>query len=149
MSLCTKLSETISTQYSPREEAKQAVRILLVEDNLSNLKLAKLILSKAGYHVQTTVNGKEALEVFTGAPHAFDLIFMDMQMPEMDGLCATKAIRSAGFDRIPIVAMTANAMKGDRERCLDSGMNDYVAKPIRREEIFRMVEKWALKAREE
>jgi two-component system, sensor histidine kinase and response regulator len=127
---------------------KEGVRIMLVEDNLTNLKLASLLLSKGGFQVQSIMNGKEAVEAFTASPHAFDLIFMDVQMPEMDGLDATRTIREAGFHQIPIVAMTANAMQGDRERCLEAGMNDYVAKPIRREEIFRAVEEWVLKRRE-
>ena len=67
---------------------------------------------------------------------------MDVQMPEMDGLRATKAIREKGFDNIPIIAMTANAMKGDRENCLDAGMNDYIPKPIRRENVLEVIRKW-------
>jgi len=67
---------------------------------------------------------------------------MDIQMPEMDGMEATQAIRNKGFDAIPIVAMTAHAMKGDREMCLEAGMDDYIAKPIKRETVFKMIEKW-------
>jgi CheY-like chemotaxis protein len=72
----------------------------------------------------------------------FDLILMDVQMPEMDGLKATGAIREKGFDKIPIIAMTANAMKSDRENCLDAGMNDYISKPIRRENVLEVIQKW-------
>ena len=90
-------------------------------------------------------NGQEAVEKYTKAPEGFDLIFMDVQMPEMDGMKATKAIRAIkenGFDNIPIVAMTAHAMKGDREKCLEAGMDDYITKPIKREFVFEMLEKW-------
>jgi two-component system sensor histidine kinase/response regulator len=131
----------IATQYSIREDMKHSVRILLVEDNPVNQKLAKLILSKAGYQVEVANNGLEAVEKFTASPDDFDLIFMDIQMPEMDGIEATKAIREKGFDGIPIVAMTANAMKGDREKFLASGMDDYISKPIKREMVFDVIEK--------
>lgn len=130
------------TQYSIREELKQSTRILLAEDNPVNQKLATIILSKAGYKVTVTTNGKQALETFTNSPDDFDAILMDIQMPEMDGYEATRCIRKNGFNDIPIVAMTANAMKGDRELCLDAGMNDYISKPIKREIIFQVLEKW-------
>jgi len=167
------LKPKITTQYSVREEMKHSVRILLAEDNLVNQKLTKIMLTKAGYHVDVANNGEEAVEKYTKSPEDFDLIFMDVQMPDMDGLEATKRIRdweekdmlrslkpkdgdSAGHEvvsyqpiarskRVPIVAMTANAMKGDREMCLEAGMDDYVAKPIRRELVFKMVEKWVFK----
>jgi two-component system sensor histidine kinase/response regulator len=132
----------IATQYSIREDMKHSVRVLLVEDNPVNQKLAKLMLSKAGYQFQVADNGLEAVAKFTGSPEDFDVIFMDIQMPEMDGMAATKAIRNKGFDKIPIVAMTANAMKGDREKCLAAGMDDYISKPIKREIVFDVIEKW-------
>ncbi|HEB51181.1 MAG TPA: response regulator [Desulfobulbus sp.] len=134
--------DRLITQYSVREEIKQSVRILLAEDNPVNQKLATLILTKAGYRVEAAGNGREAVEMFTSAPDRFDLILMDIQMPEMDGIEATAEIRRRGFTGIPIVAMTANAMKGDREICLDAGMNDYITKPIKRELVFEIIEKW-------
>ena len=134
--------DEIMTQYSVREEMKRSVRILLVEDNPVNQKLAKIILTKAGYQVEVANNGKEAVEKFTATPDDFDLIFMDVQMPEMDGLEASQLIREKGFDSIAIVAMTAHAMKGDREKCIEAGMNDYVSKPIKREVVFGIIEKW-------
>jgi len=137
-----KKEEKLITQYSVREEMKQSVRILLAEDNPVNLKLATLILTKAGYKVQTAGNGKETVEKFANTPNNFDIILMDIQMPEMDGLEATKELRDRGFNDIPIVAMTANAMKGDREICIDAGMNDYITKPIKREIVFEVIEKW-------
>lgn len=137
-----KKEEKLITQYSVREEMKQSVRILLAEDNPVNLKLATLILTKAGYKVESAGNGKETLEKFSNAPRNFDIILMDIQMPEMDGLEATRKLRDRGFNDIPIVAMTANAMKGDREICIDAGMNDYITKPIKRELVFEVIEKW-------
>jgi CheY-like chemotaxis protein len=134
--------EKIHTQYSVREDLKQSVQILLVEDNLVNQKLASLMLTKAGYKVDVAGNGKIAFDKYTADPDAFDLIFMDVQMPEMDGKSATQAIRSAGYAEVPIVAMTAQAMKGDREKCLAAGMSDYITKPIKREAVFAVLEKW-------
>lgn len=134
--------EQFITQYSVREEIKQSVRILLAEDNPVNQKLAVLILNKAGYQVDVANNGRKAVETFTQQPANYDLILMDVQMPEMDGLEATRELRSRGFHSIPIIAMTANAMKGDREICLEAGMNDYITKPVKREIIFEIIEKW-------
>ena len=132
----------IVTQYSVREDMKHSVRVLLAEDNPVNQKLAKLMLIKAGYQVEVANNGQEAVEKYTSSPEDFDLIFMDIQMPKMDGLEATQAIRSKGFDTIPIVALTANAMKGDSEMCLEAGMDDYTTKPIKREIVFGILDKW-------
>jgi CheY-like chemotaxis protein/HPt (histidine-containing phosphotransfer) domain-containing protein len=99
------------------------------------------MLKKAGYKVEVANNGLEAVEKYTNRPDAFDLIFMDVQMPEMDGMTATLEIRAKGFKKIPIVAMTANAMKGDREKCIEAGMNDYLTKPIKREPVFEVLER--------
>ncbi|MBW6520058.1 MAG: response regulator [Desulfoarculaceae bacterium] len=127
------------TQYSIREEIKHSSRILLAEDNLVNQKLATMMLGKAGYTVQVVANGRLAVETYTRDPDRYDIILMDIQMPEMDGLEATRQIREKGFTDIPIVAMTANAMKGDREKCLEAGMNDYISKPIKRELVFKIL----------
>ncbi len=132
------------TQYSVREAMKHSVRILLAEDNPVNQKLAVMMLGKAGYTVDVAGNGKEAVATFTKSPDAYDLIFMDVQMPEMDGKAATQTLRRLGFHMIPIVAMTAHAMKGDREMCLNAGMNDYITKPIKRETVFEMIHKFVL-----
>ncbi|RLB86870.1 MAG: hybrid sensor histidine kinase/response regulator [Deltaproteobacteria bacterium] len=144
-------TKKIMTQYSVQEDLKRSVRILLAEDNPVNQKLAKLMLTKAGYQVEIANNGKEVLEKLEKDPEGFHLIFMDVQMPEMDGIAATRAIRtketkkgSSDNGRIPIVAMTANAMKGDREECLEAGMDDFVSKPIKREIVFEMVNKWVI-----
>ncbi len=136
--------QKIMTQYSVREERKHSVRILLAEDSVDNQRLAKLILTKAGYQMEVADNGQEAVKKYTQSPQDFDLIFMDVQMPEMDGMEATKTIREKGFDTIPIVAMTAHAMKGDREKCLEAGMDGYITKPIKRELVFGMIKKWVL-----
>jgi len=133
---------SLVTQHSMREEAKHSARILLAEDNPVNQRLAKMLLTKAGYQVEVANDGQEAVDKYTKAPEAFDLIFMDVQMPQMDGMKATKAIRDKGFETVPIVAMTAHAMKGDREKCLEAGMDDYIPKPVKRELVFEMLEKW-------
>ncbi len=130
------------TQYSVREELKHSVRLLLAEDNLVNQKLAAMMLGKAGYSVTVVGNGRLAVDSFCAKPEDFDIILMDVQMPEMDGLEATRQLRDRGFADIPIIAMTANAMVGDREICLQSGMNDYISKPIKREVIFEVLNKW-------
>jgi len=113
--------------------------ILLVDDNPTNQLVSSKMIKKIGHDVVTAENGEEALNILEN--NEFTLIFMDCQMPIMDGFVATNEIRKRGKDII-IVAMTANAMKGDRERCLDSGMDDYVPKPIRMEEINSMIAKW-------
>ena len=120
---------------------RDGARVLLAEDNLVNQKLAKLMLGKAGYQVEVANNGLEAVEKYTAAPDDVDLIFMDVQMPEMDGKEATAAIRKLGHHSVPIIAMTAHAMKGDRDMCLQAGMNDYLTKPIKRESVFAIIEK--------
>ena len=138
---------TCLTINEEEEKAKTKIsaKILLAEDNPVNLKLATLILNKAGHKVTPARNGRQAVEIFTAAPDDFDLIIMDIQMPEMDGLEATKEIRKSGFSRIPIIAMTANAMKGDRETCITAGMNDYISKPVKRELVFETIDKWMKK----
>ncbi|MBW1781857.1 MAG: response regulator [Deltaproteobacteria bacterium] len=136
------VSEEVMPRYSREGEMRPSYGILLVEDNPVNQKLAKLMLTKAGYQVGVANNGKEAVEKYTASPKDFDLIFMDIQMPEMDGLEATRVIRRKGFDGVPIVAMTAHAMKGDREICLEAGMDDYITKPIKREMVLGVIEKW-------
>ncbi len=135
------VSKPLITQYSVREAIKQSVRLLLAEDNPVNQKLASMMLQKAGYAVDIVDNGKKAVATYHAEPRRFDLILMDVQMPEMDGLEAARQIRLKGH-RVPIIAMTANTMKGDREKCLAAGMDDYVAKPLNREIVFKLIEKW-------
>ncbi|GAA0592525.1 response regulator [Caenispirillum bisanense] len=111
-------------------EADCRLRILVAEDNPVNQQVAQRILERLGHHVDVAANGLEAVEAVCALP--YDLVFMDMQMPELDGLAATRRIRAleTAVAAIPIVAMTANALPSDRERCLEAGMNDYVSKPI-------------------
>ena len=119
------------------------LRILLAEDNAVNQRLACRILTKNGHQVVTAGNGREALRVLDR--QIFDLILMDVQMPELDGLEATAAIRDhekGTKAHIPIIAMTAYAMKGDQERCLAAGMDGYIAKPIRADDLLKLVEKY-------
>lgn len=102
------------------------------------------MLTKAGYQMEVAANGREAVEKFTADPDKFDLILMDINMPEMDGLEATQVLRNRGYKDIPIIAVTADALKEDQERCLKSGMNDYISKPIKREIVFNIIKKWVL-----
>jgi CheY-like chemotaxis protein/HPt (histidine-containing phosphotransfer) domain-containing protein len=121
-----------------------SLRILLVEDNLVNQKLAARLLEKWGYCVAIAANGKEALEALDQAgPENFDVVLMDIQMPEMNGFEATAAIREKekqSGGHLPIVAMTAHAMVGDRERCLAAGMDDYVSKPVQSTELYQAIQ---------
>lgn len=132
----------IITRRSLDEEVKQSTSILLAEDNAVNRKLALHMLSTAGYRIDTAANGKEAIDIYTANPDKFDLIFMDINMPEMDGIEAVKYLRQHGFTDIPIIALTADAMKEDRDRCLAAGMNDYISKPIKRDIVFQMIKKY-------
>ena len=114
--------------------------VLLVEDNATNRLLAVSLLEKEGHTVETAPNGKEALAALAKRP--FDVVLMDIQMPEMDGFEATARIREreqGTGEHVPIVAMTAHAMKGDRERCLDAGMDEYVTKPLQAEPLLRTI----------
>ncbi len=132
-----------TTQKAHDEKGNvQPVRILVVEDNPINQKVAEIMLSKAGHDITMACNGLEAVDIYFKQPESFDMIFMDVQMPEMDGLEATRTIREKGGADIPIVALTAHAMKGDREKCLESGMNDYMTKPFKKEILLEMVRKW-------
>ncbi|MEZ4647994.1 MAG: ATP-binding protein [Candidatus Eisenbacteria bacterium] len=124
------------------------VRILLVEDNIVNQKVARRILEKAGHRVDCAANGREAVEAVSSLP--YDLILMDCQMPEMDGFEATTRIRALSEPtcRIPIIALTANAIQGTRERCLVAGMDDYLSKPINRDALLQMVGLWGRAGRQ-
>jgi CheY-like chemotaxis protein len=129
----------------PEQAARHPLRILLVEDNAVNQKLALRLFSLMGYDVDVAANGIEAVDAVER--QSYDVIFMDVQMPEMDGLEATRRIRARLADNGPrIVAMTANAMEGDREMCLEAGMDDYVGKPIRVNELVAALEKTPARA---
>jgi CheY-like chemotaxis protein len=120
------------------------IRILLVEDNMINRKVATKLIEKSGYTVDCALNGVEALKRIKKTDEPYDLILMDCQMPVMDGYEATREIRRMEGDqrRTPIIAITANAMKGDRQRCLAAGMDDYISKPINSEVLHAMLNHW-------
>ncbi len=135
--------QDMSVKKLSAEFAKQyPLRILLVEDNPVNQKWAAKILGKLGYQVDIACNGHIALDLVSKA--AYDLILMDVQMPEMDGLEATKMIRVCLNKQPAIIAMTANVMHGDRMACMQAGMDDYISKPVQLGELVNMLEKWAL-----
>jgi CheY-like chemotaxis protein len=118
-----------------------SVRILMAEDNLINQRVGKLILQKAGYAIDLVSDGIEALEAHRKTP--YDLILMDCQMPAMDGFEATRQIRALDARQPVIVAVTANALVGERERCLAVGMDDYLSKPFQADQLISIVAKWA------
>jgi CheY-like chemotaxis protein len=116
--------------------------VLLVEDNPVNQQVMLMLLSRAGFTVEVAGNGREALEAFEKRP--FSLVLMDVQMPEMDGIRATRLIRArekVTGGHVPIIAVTANALPGERQRCLAAGMDDYLAKPVRTSELFPVIER--------
>ena len=144
------LPDKIITRHLVAEESKQKIRILLAEDNIINQKVALKVLEKLGYRADVAANGLKALKALEMIH--YDMVLMDVQMPEMDGLEATKEIRKrekltaqqkdAGFPHIPIIAMTAHAMKGDKEICLKAGMDDYLTKPIQPGKFGETIARW-------
>ncbi|MDY6837490.1 MAG: response regulator [Thermodesulfobacteriota bacterium] len=136
--------ETLVTRHSIAEDRKRKIRILVAEDNMVNQKVALHMLKNFGYRADAVANGHEAIKALETAP--YDLVLMDVQMPEMDGLEATARIRNPQSavrnHGVPIVAVTAHAMKGDKERCLEAGMDDYTPKPIEPAELLEKVKRW-------
>ena len=128
------------TRHLLSERKRQGLRILLAEDNPVNQKLARLVLQKAGFSVDVVENGLQAIEKVQGGK--YNAVLMDVQMPEMDGLEATGRIRQELGEHIPIIAMTAHALKGDRERCLEAGMDDYVSKPLDARLLLKKLDQW-------
>ena len=143
-SAATKPAGPIVTRHAIREMRRGALRILLAEDNVTNQQVAIGILRKLGLRADAVTNGAEAIASLESA--RYDLVLMDVQMPKMDGLEATARIRdpqSAVLNhRIPIIAMTAHAMQGDRQRCLDAGMDDYVTKPVSPQALADALTRW-------
>ena len=131
------VAKTLSADFADNHPLK----ILVAEDNIINQKLALKVLVKLGYEPDLAENGKQALEMTEA--EQYDLIFMDVQMPEMDGIEATKNIRNYLEKQPMIIAMTANAMQEDKENCLKSGMDDFLSKPVKLEEIVGMLTKWS------
>ncbi len=132
------------TRHSVAEaRAQLRARVLVAEDNIVNQKVAVRMLEKLGCRADITANGLEAVQAV--AHMAYDIVFMDCQMPDMDGYAATATIRAREaqtHSHLPIIAMTANAMQGDREKCLAAGMDDYVSKPVKEGELLAMLQKW-------
>lgn len=139
-------SGTSDAASTPRENsterpaAEEPVRILMAEDNPINQRVGKLILQRAGFNIDLVGDGNEALEAHRADP--YDLILMDCQMPTMDGFEASRQIRSLDQRQPIIVAVTANALVGERERCLNAGMDDYLSKPFQAEQLVALVKKW-------
>ncbi|CAN5610770.1 hypothetical protein BH11ARM2_BH11ARM2_32390 [soil metagenome] len=130
----------VSEQEAASETPTESLRILIAEDDPINQIVARHILQDVASILRTATNGEEALRMYAAEP--FDLIFMDCQMPLMDGYEATRRIRwieAEGADRVPIVALTANAMEADRQACLAAGMNDFLSKPITRAEVNEVI----------
>jgi len=142
MSIRGARSESVLEASADKQQTAGRFHILVAEDNSVNQEVAQLMLQKRGYSVTIASNGREAVKLIAESAE-FDVILMDIQMPEMDGFHATAAIReieSKGKRRTPIVAMTAHAMKGDRERCLEAGMDGYVSKPVQSKVLYEMIE---------
>ena len=137
--------DSIVTKHTVAEVAKRGIRILLAEDNIINQKVAQSILGKIGYKADVVANGLEAVRALEMIN--YDVVLMDCQMPEMDGFEATATIRNTESNvlnhKVPIIAMTANAMKGDREACVAAGMDDYLSKPVKKDELAALLEKWS------
>ncbi|MDY6973615.1 MAG: response regulator, partial [Thermodesulfobacteriota bacterium] len=139
----------VMNRHRIKEILSHDVRVLYAEDNPVNQQLGQKMLERMGYdRVEIAADGLEAVKaVKENGP--YDIILMDIQMPNMDGLEATKKIREMETDRTSIIALTANAMKGDREACLYAGMDDYLAKPFKREELQRLIRQWMHRKRED
>jgi len=144
-------TKDLVTRHSIADEQRKLLWILLVEDYPTNQRIAEKNITQAGFNMVLAQNGKEAVDIFK--TRKFDLILMDIQMPVMDGYEATQRIRDlekqlAGPDsvlkRIPIIAMTAHAVSGIRDKCFQAGMDDYISKPLRRQDLIAMADKWTL-----
>jgi CheY-like chemotaxis protein len=132
---------SFKSPLTPPSDGKMPVRILLAEDNIINQKVAVGLLHNIGYAADVANNGMEVLSALELRP--YDIILMDCQMPELDGYETTQRIRSnTKMNSTRIIAMTANAMRGESEKCLDAGMNDYLSKPVRLEALRDMIARW-------
>ncbi|NMU85361.1 response regulator, partial [Vibrio parahaemolyticus] len=117
----------------------KAMELLVVEDTESNQFVIKLILNKLGHNVHIAIHGAEALTFLQENEDLIDLTLMDVSMPVMDGITATRLIRDKGI-RTPIIALTAHALESDRDKCLDAGMDGFISKPVRRQDIFEAIQ---------
>ena len=132
---------TVKEKLPQNFSQKHPLKLLVAEDNLINQKLILHILNRLGYTPDMAGNGLEALEAVQ--KYCYDIILMDVQMPEMDGLEATEIIRKQNIKQPVIIALTANTMQGDQEECLRAGMNDYISKPLKLEKLVTLLEKWS------
>ena len=147
MQISTFQTSEVSTPHTVPHAANavpQGARILLAEDNTINQKVAQSLLSKLGCKADVVANGLEAVRALELIN--YDLVLMDCQMPEMDGFAAPAVIRDPESKvlnhKVPVIAMTANAMKGDREQCIKAGMDNYLSKPVKKDELAGILEKW-------
>ena len=135
----------VSSAEAQVAELKERIKdkqILLVEDNIINQKIAEKMLSRLGLQTNIANNGQEAVDILTGEDKdKIDLVFMDVQMPVLNGLDATRKLREEKVE-LPIIAMTANALKGDREVCIEAGMNDYIGKPVKMDDLENIIDRW-------
>ncbi|MEI6704561.1 MAG: response regulator, partial [Deltaproteobacteria bacterium] len=140
----SEVSRGLVTRHTVAECAKHGDRILLADDNAINQKVAQAMLNNLGYRADVVVNGREAVQALEFIN--YDLVLMDCEMPEMNGFEATAAIRNSHSKvlnhAVPIIAMTANSMTGDREECIEAGMDDYLAKPVRKNQLAEVLGKW-------
>ena len=126
------------------QSVKQEINILVAEDNEINQMVIQKLLSRLGHHCEVVNNGQEALQAMSSKPDYYSLILMDMQMPVMDGITATKRIIDQYKDQAPpIIALTANAFDSDKEKCFAAGMDDFLSKPLRKSELNRILEKYS------
>ncbi|MBC8329904.1 MAG: response regulator [Planctomycetes bacterium] len=142
LEVCGVSAEVVPDQATEASSSNYlGLRVLLVEDNLVNQKVGTKLLAKMGCEVSVAENGRKGLERLHEG--GFDLVLMDCQMPEMDGYQATRELRrrEAGREHLPVVAMTAHAMRGDREKCLEAGMDDYVTKPVQVDELRAAIDR--------
>jgi CheY-like chemotaxis protein len=137
--------ERVTTGDDMSANGAAPIRILMAEDNVINQRVGKLILQRAGFTIDVVGDGSEAVEAHR--TKAYDLILMDCQMPTMDGFEASRAIRQLDQPQPVIVAVTANALAGEREKCLAAGMNDYLSKPFQADQLVSLVKRWCATVR--
>lgn len=130
----------VAPAAAQHDSSEGPVRILMAEDNVINQRVGKLILQRAGFSIDVVGDGSEAVKAHRAQP--YDLILMDCQMPIMDGFEASRSIRQLPGPQPVIVAVTANALVGEREKCLAAGMNDYLSKPFQADQLVSMVKRW-------
>ncbi|WP_417590933.1 response regulator [Owenweeksia hongkongensis] len=137
------ITEKTVGAFTPTANNSAGSRILMAEDNLVNQKLAKLLFRKLNHNVDIVSNGREAVEAVVSG--AYDLVFMDIQMPQLDGVAASQEIKKVMGEEAPvIIALTANAMQGDKEKYLEAGMDHYIPKPISMKDLSNYIEQYVV-----